>query len=102
MINKSKFVNPVAAAVGVAFVSSLAASSAVLAADNPFDTSDLDAGYQLACEKGKEGKCGEGKCGGDKGEKGKEGSCGEKDKGKEGSCGGDKDKGKEGSCGGNA
>jgi uncharacterized low-complexity protein len=118
MSNKSKFVNPITAAVGVAFVSSLAASSSVLADENPFSTAELDAGYQLAGEKGKEGKCGEGKCGADKGaegscgEKGAEGSCGEKgaegkcgegkcgaDKGAEGSCG---EKGKEGSCGGNA
>ncbi len=104
MANQSKFVNPVAAAVGVAFVSSLAASTTALADDNPFSTAELDAGYQLAGEKGKEGKCGEGKCGGDKGA---EGSCGEKDKGAEGSCGGDKgaegscgEKGGEGSCGG--
>ena len=113
MTNKSNIVNPIAAAVGVAFVSSLAASSAAVAADNPFSTTDLDAGYQLAGEKdkGEEGKCGgdkakgaEGSCGekgkeGSCGEKGKEGSCGEK--GKEGSCG-EKDKGKEGKCGGNA
>ena len=114
MANNSKNVNPVAAAVGVAFVSSLATSSTVLADDNPFSTADLDAGYQLAGEKGEEGKCGEGKCGGDKA---KEGSCGENHKGEEGKCGegkcgGDKDaatekcaegscgeKGKEGSCG---
>jgi uncharacterized low-complexity protein len=112
MAIKLKFVNPVAAAVGIAFVSSLAASTTVVADDNPFSTADLDAGYQLAGEKGKEGKCGEGKCGGDKGsegscgEKGGEGSCGEKggegscgEKGGEGSCG---EKGSEGSCGGNA
>jgi uncharacterized low-complexity protein len=112
MAIKSKIVKPVAAAVGVAFVTSLAASSAAVAADNPFSTDELDAGYQLAGEKEKEGSCGEGKCGGDKGEegscgeKGHEGSCGEKgeegscgEKGKEGSCG---EKGKEGSCGGNA
>jgi len=112
MRNKSKFVNPVAAAVGVAFVSSLAASASVIADDNPFSTADLGAGYQLAGEKGAEGscgekdaegKCGEGKCGANKGA---EGSCGEKgkeasgaEKGAEGSCG---EKGKEGSCGGNA
>ncbi|MGA9573332.1 MAG: hypothetical protein WBS20_05230 [Lysobacterales bacterium] len=112
MARNSKFINPVAAAVGVAFVSSLAASANVLADDNPFSTADLGAGYQLAgdkgaegsCgEKGTEGKCGEGKCGANKGA---EGSCGEKgaegasgDKGAEGSCG---EKGKEGSCGGNA
>ena len=113
MAINSKFVSPVAAAVGVAFVSSLAASSTVVADDNPFSTADLDAGYQLAGEKGKEGscgekgkdgKCGEGKCGADKGaegscgEKGTEGSCGEK--GAEGSCG--EKKGEEGSCGTNA
>ena len=100
MSNKSMRVNPVAAAVGVAFVSSLAASTTAVADDNPFSTADLEAGYQLAGEKGEEGKCGEGKCGGDKGaegscgEKGAEGSCGEK--GAEGSCG---EKGAEGSCG---
>jgi uncharacterized low-complexity protein len=116
MADNSKMVNPVAAAVGVAFVSSLAASTTVLAADNPFSTTDLDAGYQLAGEKGEEGKCGEGKCGGDKAA---EGSCGEKHKGEEGKCGegkcggdkaakgaegacGEEHKGKEGSCGGNA
>ena len=104
MASNSKFVNPVTAAVGVAFVSSLAASTTALADDNPFSTDELDSGYQLAGEKGKEGKCGEGKCGGDK-DKGAEGSCGEKAeaKGEEGKCGGDKGKkGKEGSCGGNA
>jgi uncharacterized low-complexity protein len=95
---KSNRVKPVAAAVGVAFVSSLVLSGAALASDNPFDASDLDAGYMLAGgdkdAKGEEGKCGEGKCGGDKAAKGEEGSCGEK--GEEGSCG---EKGEEGSCG---
>jgi len=104
MANQSKFVSPVAATVGVAFVSSLAASTTALADDNPFSTDELDAGYQLAGEKGEEGKCGEGKCGGDKGA---EGSCGEdakgeEGKGEEGKCGEGKcggDKGAEGSCG---
>jgi uncharacterized low-complexity protein len=106
MANESKTLKPVAAAVGLALATSLAMSPAVMA-DNPFATTDLDAGYQLAGEKGKEGKCGEGKCGSDKG---KEGACGEKDKhaeGKcgEGKCGSDKseaahgEKGKEGACG---
>jgi len=115
MSKKSKLVNPVAAAVGIAFVSSLAMSANVMADDNPFSTADLGTGYQVAGDKGKEGSCGEkgdkdkegacgeGKCGASMGakdtpaEKGKEGSCGEK--GKEGSCG---EKGKEGSCGGDA
>ena len=109
MATKLNVVKPVAAVVGVAFVSSLAVTSIAMADDNPFSTAELEDGYQLAGEKGKEGKCGEGKCGGDKKDKGAEGSCGEKgeegeggEKGKEGSCGGDKDKGKEGSCGDNA
>ena len=110
MAKYTPIVKPVAAAVGVAFVSSLAVSSTAVAADNPFEATDLNDGYMLAGgEKGEEGKCGEGKCGGDKGEegscgddKGEEGKCGEGkcggDKGEEGSCGGDK--GEEGSCGG--
>ena len=102
MATKADLIKPVAAVVGVAFVSSMAVSSTVLAADNPFDMEDLDAGYMLAGDKGDkgeegkcgEGKCGEGKCGDDKGEEGKcgEGKCGD-DKGEEGKCG-------EGKCGG--
>lgn len=84
MANKSTLIKPVAAAVGVAFISSLAISTAV-ADDNPFDASDLDTGYMVADSHGDggEGSCGEGEgsCG--------EGSCGEG----EGSCG-------EGKCGG--
>jgi len=91
MANKTMIVKPVAAAVGIAFVASLAFSSVVVADDNPFASTDLDSGYMMAGGdkhkegKGEEGKCGEGKCGGDKGE---ERPCG-KDKGEEGSCGGD-------------
>jgi uncharacterized low-complexity protein len=109
MSNKSMIMKPVAAAVGVAFVTSMAVSTAAVAADNPFAATDLEDGYLLAGGDGEEGKCGEGKCGGDKGEegscgeKGEEGSCGEKgaegscgEKGEEGSCG---EKGEEGSCG---
>ena len=95
MSEKSFMTKPVAAAVGAAFVSSMAASTAVVAADNPFEATDLDSGYMLADgHKAKEGKCGEGKCGG---EKAKEGKCGE------GKCGGEKaHEGKcgEGKCGG--
>ena len=103
MADKSMIKKPLAAAVGVAFVTSMAAATIAVADSNPFEAAELDTGYMLAGEKGKEGKCGEGKCGGEKGE---EGSCGE-DKGEEGSCGADKgeegscgaDKGEEGSCG---
>jgi uncharacterized low-complexity protein len=84
---KTMLVKPVAAAVGVAFVTSLAISTTALAADNPFAAADLDRGYLVAGEgeaegeegKAEEGKCGEGKCGEDKAEEGKcgEGKCGE-------------------------
>ena len=93
--------NPLAATVGAAFMAGALSASTVTAAENPFVTTDLGSGYQVA-DGHMEGKCGEGKCGGEKGDKSKEGKCGEGkcggEKGKEGSCGGDK--GKEGSCGG--
>jgi len=106
MANKTTIVKPIAAAVGVAFVTSLVASGSAVAADNPFAAADLDSGYLLAGDdKGEEGKCSEGSCSGDKGEegscsgdKGEEGSC-SGDKGEEGSCSGG-DKGEEGSCSG--
>ncbi|KJS04154.1 MAG: hypothetical protein VR73_15105 [Gammaproteobacteria bacterium BRH_c0] len=61
---------PLASAAGAAFVASLAMSSLALAAENPFQASELSSGYQVAqAEKDGEGKCGEGKCG--------EGKCGE-------------------------
>jgi uncharacterized low-complexity protein len=95
MADRSIITKPVAAAVGVAFVSSLAVSTTAVAADNPFALAELDSGYLLAGDdKAEEGKCGEkgeeGKCG----EKGEEGKCGEK--GEEGACG---EKGEEGKCG---
>jgi len=102
MAKKSMMIKPVAAAVGLAFVSSLAISTTVSAGDNPFSLSDLHAGYMVAdadmdkeadMDKGKDGKCGEGKCGDKAKDKGDDGSCGdkkadmEKDKGDDGSCG---------------
>ena len=78
---------PIAAAVGTAFVASLATASVAQADDNLFVTEDLDQGYDLLAQA--EGKCGEGKCGGDKEAEGK---CGE------GKCGGDKEEA-EGKCG---
>ena len=107
---------PLAIALGAAFVTSLTATPVVNAAENPFAMSELSSGYTIA-DSHMEGKCGEGKCGGDKaaaegdkaaaegdkaaaeGDKATaEGKCGE------GKCGGDKTKveGKcgEGKCGG--
>jgi uncharacterized low-complexity protein len=104
MTDKTMIAKPVAAAVGVAFVSSLAVSTTAVAEDNPFAMTELDSGYMLAgSHEGEEGKCGEGKCGGEKGEEGKcgEGKCGG-EKGEEGKCGEGKcggEKGEEGKCG---
>jgi uncharacterized low-complexity protein len=89
---------PLAIALGAAFVTTLAATPVANAADNPFAMSELSSGYMVA--EMAEGKCGEGKCGGDKAKSEAEGKCGE------GKCGGDKAKtdaeGKcgEGKCGG--
>jgi len=91
-----------ALAIGATFTIGLAATP-VNAAENPFGMTDLSSGYMQvasAGDKGEEGKCGEGKCGGDKSKDG------DADKGEEGKCGGDKgkdgdaDKGAEGKCGG--
>ena len=101
---------PLAAALGAAF---LASSVAPLASAevNPFSAQQLSGGYDLANYGSHEGKCGEGKCGGDgkKGEgegKGGEGKCGgdgKKGEGEgkcgEGKCGGDDKSGGEGKCG---
>jgi uncharacterized low-complexity protein len=104
MSEKNMLIKPIAAAVGLAFVTSLVFSTAAVAADNPFAAADLDSGYLLAGEgdpaaTGEEGKCGEGKCG--------EGKCGGEGHTAEGHCGADKaaegkcgeGKGEEGKCG---
>ncbi len=93
---------PIAAAVGTAFVASLATASVAVADEaNPFETAALDDSQELLLAGGHagEGKCGEGKCGegegeGSCGEGEGEGSCGEGDG--EGSCGEGEG---EGSCG---
>ncbi|MDP2171314.1 MAG: hypothetical protein Q8J96_12920 [Rhodocyclaceae bacterium] len=93
-----------ALATTAVFAASAAMVPAAFAADSPFGMQKLDSGYQLAqADKKADGKCGEGKCGGDKkpAEKTKDGKCGE------GKCGGDKkaadkkpaEKKKDGKCG---
>ena len=86
---------PLAAALGAAFLAT-AISPIASAEVNPFSTTQLNGGYDLVNFGHHEGKCGEGKCGGEKSEG--EGKCGE------GKCGGEKaeDEGKcgEGKCGG--
>lgn len=78
---------PIAAAVGAAFLASVALSPLASATENPFQLNQLNGGYNLAEKaegEGKcgEGKCGEGKCGGEKPKAEGEGKCGE------GKCGG--------------
>ncbi len=100
MSQSKKTLKSLSWAAGATLVTTLAASNIASAAtpagDNPFAMSELGGGYMLIADKGSEGKCGEGKCGGKSKDKGAEGKCGE------GKCGGkskDKDKGAEGKCG---
>ena len=91
MLNRK--MKPIAAAVGAAFVASLAAGAAAETGADPFEANVLEEGTLLAAshkeggcgeEKGSEGeesegKCGEGKCGEGEESEGKcgEGKCGE-------------------------
>ena len=95
-MSKQSTLTPLAAALGAAFVTSLATTPVANAAENPFAMSELSNGYMVAgghMKEGKcgEGKCGEGKCGGDKAsaeaKPTMEGKCGEGKCG-EGKCGG--------------
>jgi uncharacterized low-complexity protein len=80
--------NTIALTLGAVVVGSASLVSADVQA-NPFEFQQLVSGYQLDAA---EGKCGEGKCGGDaKGKK--EGKCGE------GKCGGAPKGKKDGKCG---
>ena len=81
---------PLAAVLGATFVAALTQAPAIQASENPFATTELQGGYKIAANH--EGKCGEGKCGGDK-KSDSEGKCGE------GKCGGDKKAEGEGKCG---
>lgn len=86
----------IALAAGAALTAGLAFSPLASADANPFASAELSSGYmQLAEHHGKEGKCGEAKCGEDMKKDG-EGKCGEA------KCGGEmKDdmKDAEGKCG---
>jgi uncharacterized low-complexity protein len=96
-MNKKITLKPLAAALGTIMATSLVSLPAANADENPFAMTKLSSGYMMVA--GTEGKCGEGKCGG---EKKSEGKCGG-DKKTEGKCGGDKKpEGKcgEGKCGG--
>ena len=87
-----RIITPAAAIAGAALVGGLTAVNVASAAGNPFAAKSLDSGYMQLAEADKgtaEGKCGgakdtkEGQCGGAKDTKDtKEGKCGE------GKCGG--------------
>jgi uncharacterized low-complexity protein len=84
----------VTALFGSAILAASGVSAASVDSQNPFAAVELDSGYLLAAKSDAEGKCGEGKCGGDADDKGDaEGKCGE------GKCGGDAKSEAEGKCG---
>ncbi|MCP5278429.1 MAG: hypothetical protein H6935_08700 [Thiobacillus sp.] len=81
-------------ALGAALTAAIGTAGLAQAAGNPFAMQGLSSGYMVAAaDKAKDGKCGEGKCGGSKDAKAKDGKCGE------GKCGGSKAKAKDGKCG---
>lgn len=57
------FKKPLAIAMGATFAAAMAASPVASADANPFGMQEMQSGYLQVAE----GKCGEGKCGGDKG-----------------------------------
>jgi uncharacterized low-complexity protein len=91
MLNRR--IKPIAAAVGAAFVTSLASANIADSNSDPFAANALDQGYVLVAKGHSEGKCGEGKAGEGKAGEGKcgEGKCGEGKAGEgkagEGKCG---------------
>jgi len=104
-MSKNRKLSPLATAVGVSIVTSLASLPVTHAAGNPFAAKDLGSGYTQVAEGNcggkkemKAGHCGgkkdmkDGHCGGKKGKK--DGKCGE------GKCGEGKKMKKEGKCGG--
>ena len=95
-MNKKFDKNQLAVAVGAAFLTSLGSVGIANAESNPFEVAELQSGYIQLAEADGEGKCGEGKCGGEKSDgEGKcgEGKCGTEKTDGEGKCG-------EGKCGG--
>ena len=65
---------PLAFALGAVFATTLSSINVANATDNPFAMTEISSGYMVAAA---EGKCGEGKCGGEK-KAATEGKCGMK------------------------
>ena len=72
MTQKSSM-KPLAFALSAAFATTLSSVNVANAANNPFAMTEISVGYMVAAA---EGKCGEGKCGGEK-KATTEGKCGE-------------------------
>ncbi len=90
-------VKSLSVAVGAAFISSLAGAGVATATENPFGMTQLSSGYMVADNH--EGKCGEGKCGGNKNQASAEGK-GAVDEAHENNADSDMNKTKaEGKCG---
>lgn len=101
-MSNNNSMKPVALTLGAAFAGTLAGQAVADANANPFAMSELAGGYMVADSQGAEGRCGEGKCGGEAKPKDAEGQCGGTPKGAaEGQCGG-QPKAAEGQCGGQA
>ena len=88
MANLAKSNKTLSLALSAAFLASAAAPA--VADVTPFQLNPLSSGYDVVSKGGHEGKCGEGKCGGEKGDS--EGKCGGEKGDSEGKCG-------EGKCG---
>lgn len=102
-MSKKQVIKPTVAAVGAAFVGTLAGQAVADTTANPFAMNALSDGYMVADTKDMEGRCGEGKCGGSMAAPAKpaEGQCGGAKAPTEGQCGGAKPaKPAEGQCGG--
>ncbi|MGH1536977.1 MAG: HvfA family oxazolone/thioamide-modified RiPP metallophore, partial [Gammaproteobacteria bacterium] len=63
-MSKKNEITPLSIAVGAALAASAFTMTAANAESNPFEINTLSSGYMVA-ENDAEGKCGEGKCGGD-------------------------------------
>lgn len=64
-MSSSLAIKPIVAAMGTALASSMLLAGDADATDNPFGLIEFDGGYMQTAQANVEGRCGEGKCGGD-------------------------------------
>jgi len=82
-----KTITPVVAIAGIALAGGMAISGMANAGENPFAAKGMSSGYLQVAEAEDEGKCGEGKCSGEKKSE-NEGKCSGEKPESEGKCGG--------------